>query len=84
MTQKQIDELLDELDKLVYDVANDLAHIDNITEALLPNEFDVNGMPVDSGITSEQEERYMSLMDSLKKVIRTEFKYSIPELNKKE
>ena len=78
MTKEQIEETLEELSTAVYNVANDLAHIDNITEALLPNPGSDED-DADSGITSEQYDRYMSLMHSLRWHICVEFRDMVKE-----
>jgi hypothetical protein len=83
MTTERIDEYLDDLDNIVSRISNDLAYIDNIGESLFPNPCCDEDEP-DSGINAEQEERYYKLMDALVSLIRNEFEYRIPELNKKE
>lgn len=83
MTTERIDKYLDDMDNIVDRISNDLDYIDNIEESLFPNPCCDEDEP-DSGINAEQEERYYKLMDALVSLIRNEFKYRIPELNKKE
>lgn len=71
---KNTEDYLKELRDLVHEVSDCLAHIDQISDCLVPNSLEE-----ETTMTEEQQKKYDSIMDSLKNTIQTEFSFLLED-----